>query len=128
MNAARSSPRRHRSPARSEARPRKEARFSRAYTRQVSRACSSCGAENQAAARYCAQCGALLSTRCPRCSAELSPDARFCPSCGEAVGSDAPPEERKLATVLFVDLVDSTKLSDSLDPEKLRSILQRLFG
>ncbi|TMG24089.1 MAG: zinc-ribbon domain-containing protein [Chloroflexi bacterium] len=128
MNAARSSQRRHRSPARSEARPRKEARFSRAYTRQVSRACSSCGAENQAAARYCAQCGALLSTRCPRCSAELAPDARFCPSCGEAVGSDAPPEERKLATVLFVDLVDSTKLSDGLDPEKLRSILQAYFS
>ena len=37
-------------------------------------------------------------------------------------------EERKVATVLFVDLVDSTRLGEQLDPEALRSILQSYFS
>jgi class 3 adenylate cyclase len=37
------------------------------------------------------------------------------------------PEERKLVTVLFADIVDSTSLSASHDPEVVRAILARTF-
>src|SRR5579872_4218023 len=39
--------------------------------------------------------------------------------------SPAPNEERKLATVLFADLVGSTALADSEDPERTRAKLNR---
>src|SRR5439155_902343 len=41
---------------------------------------------------------------------------------------EAGPEERKVATVVFVDLVDSTRLGELLDPEVLRSVLQSYFS
>jgi class 3 adenylate cyclase len=36
-------------------------------------------------------------------------------------------EERRLVTVLFSDVVDSTRLGESLDPEDLRGLLSRYF-
>jgi len=36
-------------------------------------------------------------------------------------------EERKLVTVLFADLVDSTALAESIDPERLRWLLSTYF-
>ena len=48
--------------------------------------------------------------------------ARFCPTCGYPVGAP-PPEERKVVTVMFVDLVASTELSSLLDPERYREVL-----
>jgi class 3 adenylate cyclase len=40
---------------------------------------------------------------------------------------DVPAEERKLATVLFADLVGSTALADDQDPERTRQILNRFY-
>ncbi|MEO7664567.1 MAG: adenylate/guanylate cyclase domain-containing protein, partial [Candidatus Limnocylindrales bacterium] len=37
-------------------------------------------------------------------------------------------EERRLVTVLFVDVVGSTSLGESLDPEDVRALLGRLFA
>ena len=36
--------------------------------------------------------------------------------------------ERKLVTLLFADIVDSTSLGEQLDPERWRSLLQRYFS
>src|SRR5919109_3382542 len=36
-------------------------------------------------------------------------------------------DERKLATVLFADLVGSTALADSEDPERVRALLDRFY-
>lgn len=44
-----------------------------------------------------------------------------------SVGVDVPAEERKLATVLFADLVGSTALSHDQDPERTRLILNRFY-
>ena len=66
---------------------------------------------------------------CGACGAQLPEDARFCPACGAAVDA-APPtaaEERKLATVLFADLVGSTALADREDPERVRATLDRFY-
>ena len=65
-------------------------------------------------------------TTCPTCGSELPVDARFCASCGAAVGSALPIEERKLATILFADLVGSTELGEQ-DPERTRALLDRFY-
>jgi class 3 adenylate cyclase/tetratricopeptide (TPR) repeat protein len=65
---------------------------------------------------------------CDACGAELPQDARFCPVCGAAVAaSPVAGEERKLATVLFADLVGSTSLADDQDPERVRLVQERFF-
>jgi class 3 adenylate cyclase/tetratricopeptide (TPR) repeat protein len=61
--------------------------------------CPSCGRENPADARFCAQCATPL---------EEAPAAR---------------EERKVVTVLFCDLVGSTARAEQLDPEDVRALL-----
>ena len=38
-----------------------------------------------------------------------------------------PAEERKLATVLFADLVGSTALAEDQDPERVRALLDRFY-
>ena len=57
---------------------------------------------------------------CERCGTPAADDARFCAACGAPL---APAEgaERKLATMVFADLVDSTELAAELDPEELRT-------
>src|SRR5213592_1642764 len=64
---------------------------------------------------------------CGRCGAELPGDARFCPSCGAPVGSASVAEERKLVSVLFVDVVGSTARADGADPEDVRDRNQLYF-
>jgi class 3 adenylate cyclase len=64
---------------------------------------------------------------CPSCGTALPDAARFCPSCGAAVETAPPSEERKLATVLFADLVGSTELGGSQDPERTRATLDRFY-
>jgi class 3 adenylate cyclase/tetratricopeptide (TPR) repeat protein len=63
--------------------------------------------------------------RCPSCGAENPTESRFCNSCGARLaGPGAPQEERKLVSVLFVDLVGFTAQSDQADPEDVRDALQ----
>jgi class 3 adenylate cyclase/tetratricopeptide (TPR) repeat protein len=64
---------------------------------------------------------------CARCGAQLPDAARFCPSCGTPTDVAAPPDERKLATVLFADLVGSTALAGTQDPERTRATLDRFY-
>ncbi|MCI0634899.1 MAG: AAA family ATPase [Actinobacteria bacterium] len=64
---------------------------------------------------------------CTVCGEPLPEGARFCPNCGAPVGTPFSTEERKMVTVLFADLVDSTGLSRRLDPERTREVLGRFF-
>jgi class 3 adenylate cyclase len=64
---------------------------------------------------------------CSRCG-EANPErARFCLACGAALEPAPPLEERKLATVLFADLVASTALASGEDPERTRVLLDRFY-
>jgi class 3 adenylate cyclase len=65
--------------------------------------------------------------RCLTCGGALPSGARFCPACAAPVAEEAPSEERKLATVLFADLVGSTDLADLQDAERTRALLNRFY-
>ena len=64
---------------------------------------------------------------CAECGARVPEDARFCPACAAPVAAEAEGGERKLATVLFADLVGSTGLADAEDPERTRALLDRFY-
>ena len=64
---------------------------------------------------------------CAVCGESLPDDARFCPNCGAVVATPLGTEERKMVTVLFADLVDSTGLAERLDPERAREVLGQFF-
>jgi class 3 adenylate cyclase/tetratricopeptide (TPR) repeat protein len=49
--------------------------------------------------------------------------AHFCPECGRP--QHAPVEERRVATVLFADLVGFTAFSEGRDPEQVKGVLDR---
>jgi class 3 adenylate cyclase len=63
---------------------------------------------------------------CPSCGADVAEGARFCSNCGTAL-DDAEGAERKLATMVFVDLVGSTEIAAGLDPEELQGRLEPFF-
>lgn len=62
--------------------------------------------------------------RCPGCGRAVAAGDRFCSACGARLG-EAPGagEERKLVSVVFVDLVGYTGLAESHDPEDTRRVL-----
>ena len=94
---------------------------------------------------------------CPRCETAVPADARFCPSCGQSLASAelaasddlvarqarisaaAPAPlvekmraakltgERKPVTALFADVVGSTSLAESMDPEDWTQIINEAF-
>src|SRR6266540_580661 len=64
---------------------------------------------------------------CTTCGAALPDDARFCPTCATPVPAHPDQRERKLATVVFADLVGSTELGGSQDPERTRALLERFY-
>ena len=99
--------------------------------------CQSCGTENPGSARFCMGCGAALERCCANCGAAAPPQARFCMGCGYELDRAEParpaaalPEERRQVTVLFADLSGYTAVSEHMDPERVKALvdsaLQRL--
>ena len=66
---------------------------------------------------------------CPACGQENPDGFRFCGSCAAPLAAETSParEVRKTVTVLFCDVVGSTALGESVDPEPLRALLARYF-
>ena len=63
---------------------------------------------------------------CGGCGHENGPAARFCETCGVPLAGGSE-ERRKVVSVLFCDVVGSTALGESTDPEALRALLARYF-
>ncbi len=94
--------------------------------------CQECGFENPSDTRYCGRCGRGLVRTCPSCGAVNPEGFAFCGTCGTKLAISeapavAPVEERKVVTVLFADVTDSTPLTERLDPEQTRTIMSRFF-
>ena len=89
-------------------------------------------------------CGAGLAATCPSCGTENPPEAKFCIECGTGLsGAGEPatarpgpappehlrpaqlPEERRKATVLFADLSGYTAVAERMDPEAVKSMVDR---
>jgi class 3 adenylate cyclase/tetratricopeptide (TPR) repeat protein len=101
--------------------------------------CSNCGADNAPGTKFCTECGTSLAPACPACGNPLKGGEKFCGECGtrlpaasrQAATDEEPPlqpeAERRLVSVLFLDLVGFTALSESRDPEEVRDLLSRYF-
>lgn len=118
--------------------------------------CSNCQYNNPNEAKFCGECGTKLELKCHICGRENPPTNKFCYECGhnfsEVVKGAIPfqldkpqsyiPQhladkilatknsiegERKLLTVLFADVKGSTSIGETLDPEELRSIIEKSF-
>src|SRR5215813_6553147 len=97
--------------------------------------------------KFCGECGHALQNLCAQCGFENPPRFKFCGACGTSLTGQTltpsppqeqptpqaaisapephPPEaERRQLTVMFCDLVDSTKLSSQLDPEDYREMIR----
>ena len=111
--------------------------------------CAQCQKENPPNAKFCLECGAGMMSRCRECGVDLPAGAKFCPQCGrtvEAPAAEAPSPraytprhlaekiltsrsalegERKQVTVLFCDVVESTRIAEHLDPETMHELMDR---
>ncbi len=99
--------------------------------------CQACHTENPAANKFCLECGQPLARTCTQCGTAYQPGQKFCGECGATLdaaasatagrGSDGHVAERRLCSVLFVDLVGFTPLSESRDAEEVRELLSKYF-
>jgi class 3 adenylate cyclase/tetratricopeptide (TPR) repeat protein len=108
--------------------------------------CRTCEAKNPVGSRFCNSCGAELTFACPDCGTPRDPAHKFCNECGAAFAADLgaaptastppvapvpgtarPTAELRHVSVLFVDLVGFTVLSESRDAEDVRELLGVYF-
>src|SRR6267378_2871880 len=97
-------------------------------------ACPSCATENPATARFCMACGTALPRACPNCGgASLETVTAPGPAPGPASDPTAPAparppllsEERRQVTVLFADVSGYTAMSERMDPEDVKGLIDR---
>src|SRR4030095_2997979 len=112
--------------------------------------CANCGSDSSEGQKFCGECGSPLALRCASCGAENPSRFKFCGECGvplarqssvqslaSSIQQNSNPQtldpkrqthdiaaERRQLTVMFCDLVGSTVLSERLDPEELREVVQ----
>ena len=103
--------------------------------------CADCNTPNEEGRKFCGHCGARLAAPCPACGTPNAPGVNFCGECGTRLGDGATAParepaaavqepaaaERRLVSVLFVDLVGFTAASEGRDAEDTRELLSRYF-
>src|ERR1700722_259813 len=111
--------------------------------------CSTCQSENAAETSFCTNCGSSLYRVCPQCKHRNIPTARYCVECGSGIvptsdirqtdgiqpkRSEIPTfqtardGERKFVTILFADIVDSTRLIEKMEPDEAAGQLFRVLN
>ena len=93
--------------------------------------CASCGTENPPGAKFCIECGSDLGVASRPAAGTPATADRGAPA-GPARPDLAPPgvtaalpEERRKATVLFADLSGYTAVAERMDPETVKSMVDR---
>jgi class 3 adenylate cyclase/tetratricopeptide (TPR) repeat protein len=118
--------------------------------------CPKCQFDNKVGAKFCKECGNKLELTCPQCENAYTPGAKFCDECGhdlQAPKKEAPliaydqPQsytpkhladkilttrasiegERKVVTVLFADVANSTAIFEKFDPEDVHQVMDGCF-
>ena len=117
--------------------------------------CPKCRFNNRDNANFCLECGLRLESHCPQCGKTLPISAKFCDGCGSelkeiskalTVDYSAPQSytprhladkiltsrasmegERKVVSVLFADVAESTDIFEKLDPEDVHQIMDECF-
>ena len=92
--------------------------------------CSSCHTDNPTTFRFCGACGVMLPARpCETCGFATPLPFSFCGSCGAPYDTSrgSHGEERKLATVMFADVVGFTSMSEDSDPELIARMVDGAF-
>ena len=107
--------------------------------------CANCGTQNEANQKFCVECGQRLAAACSVCGNLNAPGAKFCGECGNPLAASTqaagtatdgavamptavqPVAERRLVSVMFVDLVGFTSASEQRDAEDTRELLTRYF-
>jgi class 3 adenylate cyclase/tetratricopeptide (TPR) repeat protein len=91
--------------------------------------CPACGFLNAGDAAFCGRCGAAFGSACPACGAgPFSAGISYCTACGTELKSQRISVERKIVSVLFVDLVGFTGIAEKLDPEDIRRLLDPYYA
>jgi len=94
----------------------------------MSAGCPACGFLNTGDAVFCGRCGGVLGPTCSACGAgPLAPGITFCTACGAELARSAVALERKVVSVVFVDVVGFTSMSEKLDPEDVRRVLDPYY-
>ena len=94
----------------------------------MSASCPACGFRNTVDAVYCGRCGGVLGPTCSACGAgPLPAGVRFCTACGVELSRSEVALERKIVSVVFVDVVGYTSMSEALDPEDVRRVLEPYY-
>src|SRR6266436_6750404 len=86
--------------------------------------------------KFCGDCGTPLPWQCSACGSDNPADKRFCGDCGASRGAThnaiqpvaAPSPERRLLSVMFIDLVGSTAIGERLDAEDVREVVAAFHG
>ena len=96
--------------------------------------CVACGERCEDRGRFCPFCGVLLRIACTHCGQLNCRSQTACSRCStplstalETTAATVPPGrplERRQLTIMFSDLVNSTALSDQLDPEDFRVLIE----
>ncbi|HLG09435.1 MAG TPA: adenylate/guanylate cyclase domain-containing protein [Gaiellaceae bacterium] len=100
--------------------------------------CASCGHVNAEGQKFCGECGSPLQLVCGSCGTSNPPGQRFCGECGAALApqprpreaetrTTPPAAERRLVSLLFLDLVGFTTASEERDAEDTRELLSQYF-
>jgi len=117
--------------------------------------CPECQFENREEAKFCKDCGTKLDFKCPSCAYTYASGNLFCDECGYNLRTLKKPHpidysrpesytpkflsdkilksrsaiegERKVVTVLFADVVNSTAIVKKLDPEEVHQVMDGCF-
>ena len=101
-----------------------------------SQRCSSCGADCPKKGRFCPHCGSALYIICGHCGQKNAKSLTHCSHCKtllpprrkkrweKPTATSGRALERRQLTIMFTDLVDSTGLADSMDPEDFLALIE----